>query len=109
MKNDKYIDDCHATGYGFAAMALNPLGGFGPHLEKMVQDATRQRMAEARANGLPTRRVEGKIRRALEKISAEMARCLHRMIYQNCTARAASPALAAADRQFDGHRGDRDE
>ena len=33
-----------------------------------------------------------------------MARCLHRMIYQNCTARAASPQPTAADRQFDDHR-----
>ena len=104
MKNDKYTADCLATGYGFAAMALNPLGGFGPHLEKMINDATRQRMAEAKASGLPVRRIEGKIRRALEKISAEMARCLHRMIYQNCTARAASPQPTAADRQFDDHR-----
>ena len=59
------------------------------------------RMAEALANGFPTRRLENKKRRALEKISCEMVRCAHRAIYQNAHGRVneayAQPAPTADD------------
>ena len=86
-KNDKYTALCAQAGMDFAALCLNPLGGFGPRLHELLGKAWAQRFSDAKAAGYETRRLEGQQRRALEKLSAEMVRCAHRAIYGNTTGR----------------------
>ena len=50
----------------------------------------RQDLGGHKAAGLDLRKLEGKKRRALEKLSAEMVRCAHRAIFANTTCRATS-------------------
>jgi hypothetical protein len=96
-KNDKYVELCAQANMQFAAMALNPLGGLGPRLAELIDLAWEQRLAEAKAGGHDTRRLQSQKRRAFEKLSAEMARCAHRAIYTNTTARAASESMPTSN------------
>lgn len=105
-KMDKYVTLCAAANLDFRPFAVNPLGGFGPALLKVHHQVWDAKKADARRMGLETRRVESQERRALEKLSAEMARCFYRSIYINQTGRtqnefAAPPAL---DREADARQ-----
>jgi hypothetical protein len=82
-KSNKYRALCDTVGLDFRPLALNILGGFGMILYELHRLVWDHRKAEARRHGFCTRKVEAQERRALEKISAEMIRCLHRAIYNN--------------------------
>ena len=58
----------------FAALTVNPLGGFGPKLLEVYDTMIEFRKHEARQTGYPMKKLEGKERRILDKISAEMCR-----------------------------------
>lgn len=89
-KTDKYAGLCAQINHEFAAFAVNPFGGLGPKLYELLERAWTNIVSEVKGAGFDTRRLEGKKRRALEKLSAEMVRCAHRAIYTNTTCRAAS-------------------
>ena len=57
---------------------------------------------EAKQTGYPLKKLEGKERRALEKISASMCRNLHRALLYNTHGRASSTALPTADSEDEG-------
>ena len=61
------------------------------------------RVAQARMAGLPTRPIASAERRCLERISASMARHLHRTIFQHATARYGATSAQPDDVDGDAH------
>jgi len=90
-KRDKYTALCAAVNLHFEAVALNPLGGFGPGLEALTKKLWAHKRAQAELLKHDTRAIDGQLRRQLEKISAEAAKYLHRAIYQNQSSRITKP------------------
>ena len=93
---------CKAANLDFAALTVNPFGGFGPKLLEVYDAMMDYRKLEAKQTGYPLKKLEGKERRALEKISASMCRNLHRALLYNTHGRASSTALPTADSEDEG-------
>ena len=102
-KTTKYEALCDALNLDFAALAANPLGGFSPTLLRVWRTVWDARMAQARLSGLPTRPIASAERRCLERISASMARHLHRAIFQHATSRYVATTVQPADVDGDAH------
>ena len=97
------LQSSRALNYDFAALAANPLGGFSPTLLRVWRTVWDARMAQARLAGLPTRPIASAERRCLERISAGMARHLHRAIFQHATSRYVATTVQPADVDGDAH------
>ena len=102
-KTTKYEALCDALNLDFAALAANPLGGFSPTLLRVWRTVWDARVAQARLAGLPTRPIASAERRCLERISAGMARHLHRAIFQHATSRYVATTVQPADVDGDAH------
>ena len=88
FKTAKYESLADAVNLGFACLAFNPRGGFGPHLERLWRAVWADRVAHAAAAGQPTKPILSLERRCLEHIAQVFARCLHSSIYSHTTDRA---------------------
>ena len=69
-KTLKYVELCNPANAEFAACAANPLGGFGPTVERHWHLIWTDTFTRAAAAGLPTRPVASLERRCLERIAA---------------------------------------
>ena len=105
-KMDKYVALCLAANLDFRPFAVNPLGGFGPALLKVHQQVWGAKREDALRMGVQVRAIESQERRALEKLSCEMARCFYRSTYLNQTGRTRNDFAAPpqADRDADAQQ-----
>ena len=103
FKEAKYASLCDAENLDFAALAANPLGGFGPTLHRIWRTVWDHRLSQARAAGMPTRPIASLERRCLESLSATFARHLHLSLFHRTTNRIAAAITNPPDIDGDAH------